>query len=137
MAIEEGWDGGGGGGRSSWLSERKDGGQVSIEQDGDDFEVESAMLAPLAELHDRKLEGGLGKRVRAATKRRRAIFASLAGFVVMMIIYASAGGAASAKWADANNVCEHLKFESTAGSSVHEVRVCVCLRVYLCGIWLC
>jgi len=122
-------------GRSSWVSGRKD--QESIEQDEDNFEVESAMLAPLAELHDRKLEGGLGKRVRAATKRRRAIFASLAGFVVMMTIYALAGGAASAKWADANNVCEHLRFESTEGSLVHEVRVCVCPRVHLCDVWLC
>lgn len=118
MAIEEGWaQGPGQGGRKSWMSERKAGSH--LEADDDNFEVDSAMLAPLAELHDRNVIEGRG-RLRAATKRRRAIFAAVLGFVVMLVIYASAGGAASYKWATANNACEHLRFESTEGGSLHE-----------------
>lgn len=119
MAIEEGWDQSSGpGGRKSWTSERKTANLVAADDD-DNFEVDSAMLAPLAELQDRNLSEGRG-RLRAATKRRRAIFATLLGFVVVLVIYASAGGAASYKWAMANNACEHLRFESTEGGSVHE-----------------
>ena len=33
--------------RSSWVSERKDGSQVAVEDEEDNFEVDSAMLAPL------------------------------------------------------------------------------------------
>ena len=116
MAIEEGgWDAGGTGGRASWTSERRAGNQLAAD---DDFE-DSAMLAPLAELNDRNVSEGRG-RLRAATKRRRAIYAAAIGFVVMLVIYASAGGAASFKWATANNVCEHLRFEATEGGAVGE-----------------
>ena len=106
------------GGRKSWTSERRAGNQLATDDD-DNFEVDSAMLAPLAELHDRNVSEGRG-RLRAATKRRRAIYAAAVGFVVMLVIYASAGGAASFKWATANNVCEHLRFESTEGGDVGE-----------------
>jgi len=116
---ETGWAATGGGTRASWVSGRKDGRQVAVEDDEDNFEVDSAMLAPLQEFHaDQKLAGG--GRLRAAAKRRRAVYACLAGFVVSMVLYASAGGMASYKWATANNACEHLRFESTEGNSVHE-----------------
>lgn len=44
-----------GDGRTSWVSERGKGAEPAV--DDDEFEVESAMLAPLAELQDRKLTG--------------------------------------------------------------------------------
>ena len=41
------WAGATRGTRSSWVSERKDGSQVAVEDEEDNFEVDSAMLAPL------------------------------------------------------------------------------------------
>ena len=118
MAIEEGWDGNAGSGRSSWVSGRRDGRQVALESD-DDFEVESSMLAPLAERRDsEKTERGW--RVRAATKRRRALHLALAGFLISMVGYASVGGFTSTRWALADSACQRLRFESTEGNSVSE-----------------
>ena len=47
MSGEARWAGATRGQRSSWVSERKDGSQVAVENDEDNFEVDSAMLAPL------------------------------------------------------------------------------------------
>ena len=53
------------------------------------------LACTLAEFHaDQKLAGG--GRLRAAAKRRRAVYACLAGFVVSMVLYASAGACACA-----------------------------------------
>ena len=47
MSGEARWAGATRGQRSSWVSERKDGSQVAVENEEDNFEVDSAMLAPL------------------------------------------------------------------------------------------
>ena len=92
---------------------------MALESD-DDFEVESSMLAPLAERRDsEKTERGWG-RVRAATKRRRALHLALAGFLISMVGYASVGGFTSTRWAIADSACQRLRFESTEGNSVSE-----------------
>jgi hypothetical protein len=44
-----------GDGRTSWVSERGKGDDPALHED--EFEVESAMLAPLAEMQDQKLTG--------------------------------------------------------------------------------
>lgn len=106
-----------GDGRTSWVSERGKGAEPAV--DDDEFEVESAMLAPLAELQDRKLTGGWssGGRWRAAARRKRnAAFVMGAGFVV--VVFLIVGGTTNSRWAKADSLCQTLDRDTTGSNDV-------------------